>query len=52
MPGVAVKIKINEHAFQQHVKGLLVGKQPPAKHHAPVRILSTSCFTVGMKPFE
>ena len=28
------------------------GEQPPCDHQAPVKILSTSCFTVGMKPFE
>src|SRR3954453_2404878 len=28
------------------------GKQPPKEHHAPVRILSTSCFTVVTNPFE
>jgi hypothetical protein len=27
-------------------------KRAPDPHHAPVRILSTSCLTVGTKPFE
>jgi hypothetical protein len=28
------------------------GERPSSPHHAPVRIRSTSCFTVGMKPLE
>jgi hypothetical protein len=39
------------HASDQPAAGVFEG-QGPSNTYLPVRILSTSCFTVGMKPFE